>query len=50
MDEERIIKQDDPENILWRLFRLEVEKQEFTDGFLNKIVIEKGEGKNDEEE
>ncbi len=45
MDEERIIKQNDPENILWRLFRLEVEKQEFDDDFLKKFAIEKGEGK-----
>ena len=27
MSDEKIIKQDSPENILWQLFRIEVEKQ-----------------------
>ena len=45
-DETKVIKQDDPENILWQLFRMEVEKQNFEDDFLKKITIEEGESKN----
>ncbi len=41
-DEGRIIKQDSPENILWRLFRMEVEKQIFPEKFLRENIIEKG--------
>ena len=37
MDENRVIKQDSPSNVLWRWFRIEVEKQELDENVLQEL-------------
>ena len=37
MDENRVIKQDSPSNVLWRWFRIEVEKQELDEAALEEL-------------
>ena len=37
MDENKVIKQDSPRNVLWRWFRIEVEKQELDETTLQDL-------------
>ena len=37
MDENKVIKQDSPNNVLWRWFRIEVEKQELDEDALQEL-------------